>query len=205
MHGALLPLILALEVLVHELAHAVAALRLTRGPVHVHVGQYPGLVRLRFGRLHLQFHVLPARGVHWSGICVFEPTIWPRQSVWIAALGPLASLLWALGCAAVLRVWGPDLDFVTRVIVATGAVTATLSAVYDGAAALLPAVAVDRPETDGAQVRWAMTAHRALRAHERSIGRRLTRAEMLDLRRTGRLPASARRDVTASVAPPADG
>lgn len=205
MHGALLPLVLALEVLVHELAHAVGALRLTRGPVHVHVGQYPGLVRLRFGRLHLQFHILPARGVHWSGICVFEPTLWPRQKAWIAALGPLASLVWAFGCAMVVRVWGPDFDLVTRVIVATAAVTAALSAVYNGAGALLPAVAVHRPVTDGAQMRRAMQAHRALRAHERSIGRRLTRAEMLDLRRDGRLPASARRDVSASVAPPAGG
>jgi hypothetical protein len=44
-----------------------------------------------------------------------------------------------------------------------------------------------------------------LRDHERSIGRRLTRAEMLELWRTGRWPTSARRDVTSSVAPPAAG
>ena len=205
MHGALLMLLVALEILVHELAHAVAALRLTSGPVHVHVGRYPGLVRLRFGRLHLQFHVLAARGVSWSGICIFQPTVWPRQEAWIAALGPLASLLWALACAVSLRVWGHDFDPLTRVIVAIAAVLAAANAVYNGAGALLPAVAADRPQADGAQVRWAIKADRALRDHEHSIGRRLTRAEMLDLRHDGRLPASARRDVTASVAPPAAG
>ncbi len=205
MHGALLMLLVALELLVHELAHAVAALRLTRGPVHVHVGRYPGLVRVRFGRLHVQFHVRAARGVSWSGICIFRPTIWPRQEAWIAALGPLASLLWALGCAVVLLVWGHDFDALTRVIVAAGAVLAAANAVYNSAGALLPAVAADRPQTDGAQVRWALKADRALRDHEHSIGRRLTRGEMLELRRDGRLPASARRDVTASVAPPAAG
>ena len=205
MHGALLIALVALELLVHELAHAAAALQLTRGPVHVHVGRYPGLVRVRFGRLHLQFHVLAARGVSWSGICVFRPTVWPRQEAWIAALGPLASLLWAVGCAVVLRVWGPSFDLLTRIIVAFATVTAAANAVYNGAGALLPAVAADRPMTDGAQVRWALKAHRGLRAHERSIGRRLSRAEMLELRRDGRLPASARRDVSACVPPPASG
>ena len=105
----------------------------------------------------------------------------------------------------VLRVWAPDFDLVTRVIVATGAVTAALSAVHNGAGALLEAVAVDRPATDGTQLRRAMQAHRALREHERSIGRRLTRAEMLDLHHDGRLPASALRDVIASVPPPSGG
>ncbi|MGZ6645472.1 MAG: hypothetical protein ACXVFT_27010 [Solirubrobacteraceae bacterium] len=76
---------------------------------------------------------------------------------------------------------------------------------YNGAGALLGPVAVDRPTTDGAQLRRAMQAHRALREHERSIGRRLTRAEMLDLHHDGRLPASALRDVAASVPPPPGG
>jgi hypothetical protein len=132
MHGVLLMLIVPLEVLVHELAHAAAALRMTRGPVRVHVGQYPGLVRLRFGRLHVQLHFLPARGVNWSGICVHEPVLWPRQAAWIAALGPVASLLCALGCTVVLRLWGPGFDPSTRIIVALGAMTAVLDAVYNG-------------------------------------------------------------------------
>jgi hypothetical protein len=205
MHGVLLMLIVPLEVLVHELAHAAAALRMTRGPVRVHVGQYPGLVRLRFGRLHVQLHFLPARGVNWSGICVHEPVLWPRQAAWIAAVGPVASLLCALGCTVVLRLWGPGFDPSTRIIVALGAMTAVLDAVYNGAPWLLPAVARDRPDSDGAHVRWAMGRHRILRDHERSIRRRLTRAEMLELWRTGRWPTSARRDVTSSVAPPAAG
>jgi hypothetical protein len=205
MHGVLLMLIVPLGVLVHELAHAAAALRMTRGPVRVHVGQYPGLVRLRFGRLRVQLHFLPARGVDWSGICFHEQAIWPRQAAWIAALGPVASLLWALGCAVVLRVWGPGFDPSTRIIVALGAATAVLDAVYNGAPALLPAVARKRPDSDGAHARWAMKAHRALRDHERSIGRRLTRAEMIELRRSRRLPASSRRDVRTSVAPPPGG
>jgi hypothetical protein len=119
----------------------------------------------------------------------------------IAVAGPLASLAWALGCAIILRVWGADLDLLTRAVVAFGAVTATMSAAYNGSAAVLRAI--DRPGTDGARVRWAMNAHRALRDHERSIGRRLTRAEMLALQRDRRLPDSARLDVRGSVAPPA--
>ena len=204
MHGALLMLLVALELLVHELAHAVAALRLTRGPVHVHVGRYPGLVRVRFGRLHVQFHVRAARGVSWSGICIFRPTIWPRQEAWIAALGPLASLLWALGCAVVLLVWGHDFDALTCVIVAAGAVLAAANAVNTTPAP--PARCRRRPASDRRRPGALGAEGRPRPARSRALDRTsLTRGEMLELRRDGRLPASARRDVTASVAPPAAG
>jgi hypothetical protein len=189
------------EVLVHELAHAAVALRLTTAPVHVHVGRYPGLARFRLGRLHVNLHLLPARGVRWAGICVFDP-LSPTASAQIIAAGPLGSLAWAVCCAVVLRLWGGGFDVATRGLLGICAVSAAISAVYNGSGAFLARVAADRPDTDGALLRRALKAQRALRAHERAIGRRLTRAEMIALRRTRRVPESARRDVRGSVAPP---
>lgn len=201
----LLSALVTAETIVHELAHAAVALRLTTDPVRVHVGRYPGLVRFRVGRLHVNLHVLPARGVNWSGVCVFSPPVWPRQWAWIPVAGPLGSLSFALCCAVVLRLWGGGFDVLTRWIVAVGAASAVMNAVYNGSGAFLAKVAAARPESDGAEFRRAVKLHRALRAHERAIGRRVTRAEMLAMRQTRQMPASARRDVRGSVAPPERG
>jgi hypothetical protein len=202
MAGVLLAAMAMAEILVHELAHAVVALRLTNGPVRVHVGQYPGLARFHVGRLHLNLHVLPARGVGWGGICMHRPTLWAWQHAWICAAGPLGSLLWALCCAVVLRCWGIGFDVPTRAVFAVAAATGAISAVHNSSGAFLAKVAADRPNSDGAQLRRALAAHRALRAHERAIGRRLTRAEMIAIHETRQMPASAQRDVRGSVAPP---
>jgi hypothetical protein len=70
----LLGLVPSVGLLAHELGHGVAALVLTRGPVHVIAGRTPGLVRVRVGRFRLTWHLEPARGVGWDGVCVFPWT-----------------------------------------------------------------------------------------------------------------------------------
>jgi hypothetical protein len=63
---------LPLLTLLHELGHAVVALRVTTGAVHVDVGRQPALVRLRLGRLFVTFSPLPPRGVPFAGVCMYQ-------------------------------------------------------------------------------------------------------------------------------------
>jgi 2-oxoglutarate dehydrogenase E2 component (dihydrolipoamide succinyltransferase) len=80
--------------LVHELGHGIAALRAVGGHVIVRVGGDPAL-SLRLGRLVVALGPLAAAG----GDCLHKPAS-PRAAARIAAGGPLASLLGALGAGA---------------------------------------------------------------------------------------------------------
>lgn len=81
-------------VLVHELGHAAVALRLTSGPVLVGgPGKAAGWV-LEGDRLQMQL----AAGMFFGGRCDYDPQtlLRPRAEAWIAAAGPVASLLASL-------------------------------------------------------------------------------------------------------------
>jgi hypothetical protein len=77
--------------LLHKLGHAVAALALTRSPVHVRVGAEPPLLRLAVGRLTLALH--PWRGwigfASWYSLGLVLVTAWPMRypSWWGAYAG----------------------------------------------------------------------------------------------------------------------
>src|SRR4051812_27100731 len=77
--------------LVHELGHAVPALRAVGGHVVVRAGGDPA-VTLRLGRLVVALGPLVAAG----GDCLHKPPASARDAARIVAGGPLASLLGAL-------------------------------------------------------------------------------------------------------------
>jgi hypothetical protein len=83
-------------VLVHEMAHAAVALRLTDGPVIVGGSRDTRLAVAGPGRLRVELGASLLTG----GRCVFDPAGLrvPRGEAWIAAAGPIASL----GCCLVL-------------------------------------------------------------------------------------------------------
>ncbi len=188
-------------ILAHELGHAAVALRLTSGPVQVLVGRQSGLVRLSVGRLRVSIHLEPARGVGWSGLCVYKSSGVPNDELLITAAGPIASLLWAVLCTLSLAIWGPDLQTVGRIALAIGVVEGVIAFVYNGAAALLPELVSKRPRSDGAKIRHALQAQNGLRALETTIGRPITEPEMRNAARTGKLPEDVLRAKT-SVPPP---
>lgn len=66
--------LLPILTLVHELGHAAVALRVSEGPVEVHVGRAPAQLRFRVGRLLVSFSALPPRGVPFVGICEYQRT-----------------------------------------------------------------------------------------------------------------------------------
>src|SRR5437588_2079777 len=199
--GVLLALILPLGVLAHELGHASVALGVTDGPVNVLVGRQPGMVRLRLGRLRLSLHLEPARGTGWRGLCVYKPTGQPRDALLITAAGPIASLLWAIVCAAALAVVGHQLHEVGIAALAIGVVEGAIAFVYNGAAAVMPSLMTARPKSDGAKLQHALRAGRGLRKIEAQLGRPLTRPELEQMISTRRLPAELLRART-SVPPP---
>jgi hypothetical protein len=78
-----------LLVLVHELGHALTALDLTRGRVLLKVG-IGRVAALRVGRVEFEL------GLPGPGLCVYEPETLKgsaRSEAWIAAAGPLTSLM----------------------------------------------------------------------------------------------------------------
>jgi hypothetical protein len=81
--------------LVHELGHAVAALRAVGGHVVVRAGGDPAAT-LRLGRLVIALGPLVAAG----GACLHKPPASARDAARIAAGGPLASLLGAVAAGA---------------------------------------------------------------------------------------------------------
>jgi hypothetical protein len=99
-----------LQILVHEMGHALAALLFARGPVDVIAGRSPGLVRLRLGRLRISWHPLPARGVDWGGLCVCRDPMDPTRQAMIHAAGPAADLVWAAVLTVALRRLGREFD-----------------------------------------------------------------------------------------------
>jgi hypothetical protein len=188
-------------ILVHELGHGLLALWLTDGPVQVLVGRQPGLVRVRLGRLGLHLHFMPARGVGWGGLCLFKNTGLPRDHLLILAAGPIASLVWAVGCTAALAVYGPGLNTVTCFALAIGILEGTIAFVYNGAAALLPELTTARPNSDGARIRRTLVARRQVRRLETDIGRTLTKNDFRRILATKGVPADVLRERT-SVPPP---
>jgi hypothetical protein len=211
-HGSLsavlLLFVLPVGILVHELAHGVVALRLTDGPVHVLVGRLPSKCRLTIGRLHLSPHIVPEqgaarRGVVTAGRCVYRRTGTPRDDAMIAAAGPIASIVWACICTAALAIWGTQLDFLVRGALLIGIVEAVIECVYNGAALALPGLMVSRPDSDGARVRRALAAERALDKIEGRLGRPPTELELRQIVATKR-PPSALHDQRISTPPPSD-
>jgi hypothetical protein len=87
-------LTLPVLVLVHELGHAIAALRLTTGTVRIYVGRDPKLVG-RAGRLELYFGLRLPKGGR-LGVCLHPRASTPLRAMAIAVAGPLASALSAI-------------------------------------------------------------------------------------------------------------
>jgi len=83
------------SILVHEVGHAIAALRLTDGPVLVKVGRPRSLIRFRVGRMLFGLHPLMSFGVPFAGFCAHAPASSRGRVVVIALAGPAASLFLA--------------------------------------------------------------------------------------------------------------
>jgi hypothetical protein len=199
--GLLMLLIVPLGILAHELGHALTALWLTHGPVSVLVGRQPGIIRLRAGRLRLSLHLERARGTGWRGLCIYKPTGRPRDALLITAAGPIASLVWAIVCAAAFSIWGHRLNGFGQAALAIGVVEGAAAFVYNGAAALSPSLMTARPSSDGAKLQHALRASRGLRKIEAQLGRPITKPELEQMVATRRLPPELLRART-SVPPP---
>jgi hypothetical protein len=117
------------------------------------------------------------------------------------AAGPIASLLWAIGCPAALAAYGSELNTTARLAFALGILEGTVAFVYNGAAALLPDLTAARPRSDGARIRRALAASRQLRRLEADLGRKLTKAELHRMIATKGIPRDLLRERT-SVPPP---
>jgi len=87
-----------LTVLMHELAHAAAALKLTDGEVRVSSSVAENGWTLAGDRLEVELSPWIFLGM---GRCTFEPATLrrPRAEAWVAAAGPVASLLAAIAMA----------------------------------------------------------------------------------------------------------
>jgi hypothetical protein len=82
-----------LAALAHELGHAAVALRLSSGPVIVHVGRPPAPLRWHFERLQITWSPLPPRGVPFSGLCLSRPAASPRARLAVLLAGPAVTAL----------------------------------------------------------------------------------------------------------------
>ena len=139
LNGLSLPALVALSLVVayplvlwHEMAHAVAALALTRGPVGIGVGAaHDGPYGISVGRLRVAFGVVPFVG----GECSYDPdTLWRgRDEAWVAAAGPLAPVVAAIGLPALALALGPADDLGVRM-----AVLGALAATFHSLLTLLP-------------------------------------------------------------------
>ncbi len=120
-------------ILAHELGHAIIALRATSGPVVVHVGRPPGMVRLKYGRLEVVWSLVPARWGQFAGVCLWNPTGVSRRARLIFILaGPImtsllipAFLLAAIACGGM-----PGWISATWTLSAIGAFAALLVDTY---------------------------------------------------------------------------
>jgi membrane-associated protease RseP (regulator of RpoE activity) len=77
-----------LATLAHELGHAAVALRVSSGPVLVHVGRPPALLRCHLTRLQINWSPLPPRGVPFAGLCASRPARTPRARLAVVLAGP---------------------------------------------------------------------------------------------------------------------
>lgn len=82
-----------LSTLAHELGHAAIALRVSSGPVFVHVGRPPPLLRWRFTRLQVNWSPLPPRGVPFAGLCLYRPARSPRGRLAVTVAGPAVTAI----------------------------------------------------------------------------------------------------------------
>jgi hypothetical protein len=82
-----------LAALAHELGHAAVALRLSSGPVIVHVGRPPAPLRWHFERLQITWSPLPPRGVPFGGLCLSCPAASPRARLAVLLAGPAVTAL----------------------------------------------------------------------------------------------------------------
>jgi hypothetical protein len=82
-----------LATLAHELGHAAVALHVSSGPVFVHVGRPPPLLRWCFTRLQVNWSPLPPRGVPFEGLCVSRPARSPRARLAVTLAGPAVTAL----------------------------------------------------------------------------------------------------------------
>jgi hypothetical protein len=80
--------------LAHELGHAAAALKAAPGKVTVVVGRKSTAIGIEFERLMIWWSPIPARGVSFSGICIWNgSTATPRGRLSVALRGPLVTAL----------------------------------------------------------------------------------------------------------------
>jgi hypothetical protein len=166
--GQWLVLVLALEfvvqplsTLLHELGHAAAVMCLAKRSARVVVGREPW-VELIVGGLHLRFSLVPARGVSFRGVCVYDSIGVPWRTLGLIALaGPLATLA-ELGvlAAATPVLWHTGAVARGLVVLTLGGLVASLLTNLSGApleASRRRAVVAQR---DGWNARRAFALHR---------------------------------------------
>ena len=175
--------------LLHELGHAVAVVRLGGRQAQVIVGRGPW-AKLRLGRVHVMFSLLPARGVLFRGICRYDPAGLPWRSIgWIALAGPLATLVeLALLLAVTPALWnaGPLARGVTVFAAAGLLASLVVNLIPQALGSDGPGALVQR---DGFSARQAFARHRHGRA-----------PQLQPARLPG--PALPAVDVSRSVPPP---
>jgi hypothetical protein len=87
-------LVMPIITLVHELAHAVVALRVSSDRVLVLVGGQPAPVRINGRRLQINWSPLPMRGVRGAGVCIWQDeSSSPSSRLAVAVAGPFATAL----------------------------------------------------------------------------------------------------------------
>lgn len=83
-----------LSTLAHELGHARAALRAAPGKVTIVVGRKSAALGIFFERLGIWWSPIPARGVSFRGICIWNARLaTPRGRLSVALRGPLVTAL----------------------------------------------------------------------------------------------------------------
>jgi hypothetical protein len=83
-----------LSTLAHELGHARAALRAAPGKVTIVVGRKSAALGIFFDRLGIWWSPIPARGVAFRGICIWNARLaTPRRRLSVALSGPLVTVL----------------------------------------------------------------------------------------------------------------
>ena len=83
-----------LSTLAHELGHAGAALREAPGKVTIVVGRKSAAFGIFFERLGIWWSPIPARGVSFRGVCIWNARLaTPRGRLSVALRGPLVTAL----------------------------------------------------------------------------------------------------------------
>jgi hypothetical protein len=78
----------------HELGHAAAALKAAPGKVTVVVGRKSTAIGIEFERLNIWWSPVPAHGVRFMGVCIWNARLaTPRGRLMVALRGPLVTML----------------------------------------------------------------------------------------------------------------